>query len=118
MFTPSVIPKVLGISRTIRKLSSARRSTSLPRLRSSLSRSSRSFRAAIGEATSSPRYDKLQRLIDSPAVEYDLFQSRRHLERFLVLPDVSSNGEASRPCIHRPLNLAEKGFISWSLGSA
>src|SRR5438093_12139879 len=118
MFTPSVIPRVLGISRTIRRLSSARRSTSLLRLRSSVSRSSRSFRAAIGGPTSSLRYDKPQRLIDFAGVEYDLLQSRRHLEGFLVLPDVSPNRETSCPCVHRSLDLAEKGFVSRSLRSA
>src|SRR5206468_12188398 len=97
MFTPSVVPSVLGISRTIRKLSSARRSTSLLRLRSSVSRSSRSFRAAIGGPTSSLRYDKPQRLIDFAAVDDDLLQSRRHLEGSLMLPDVSPNTEPSCP---------------------
>src|SRR5256885_5241108 len=117
MFTPSVIPRVLGISRTIRRLSSARRSTSLLRLRSSVSRSSRSFRAAIGGPTSSLRYDKPQRLVDFAAVEYDLLQSRCHLEGFLVLPYVSSNRETSGPCVHRSLDLAEEGFIGRSLRS-
>src|SRR5207249_8726852 len=118
MFTPSVIPRVLGISRTIRRLSSARRSTSLLRLRSSVSRSSRSFRAAIGGPTSSLRYDKPQRLIDFATVEYDLLQSRCHLEGFLVLPDVSPNCETSGPCVHRSLDLAEEGFIGRGLRSA
>src|SRR6058998_1122387 len=110
MFTPSVIPRALGISRTILRLSSARRSTSLLRLRSSVSRSSRSFRAAIGKPTSSLSYDKPQGLVDFAAVEYDFLQSRRHLERFLVLPNVSSNRETRSPCVHRSLDLAEKGL--------
>src|SRR5436309_6596397 len=117
MFTPLVIPSVFGISRTILRLSSARRSTSLLRLRSSVSRSSLSFRAAIGGPTSSLGYDKPQRLVDFAAVEYDLLQSRCHLEGFLVLPYVSSNRETSGPCVHRSLDLAEEGFIGRSFRS-
>src|SRR5437899_11607002 len=61
-------------------------------------------------------YGRLMSRSNFTSVEYDLLQSRSHLKRIFVLPNISSHGQTSSPTIYGSFNLVEEHIVGWSLG--